>query len=151
MQKSHCVNTAEDKHWVEITLRQHRQRRRHWVEIILCQHHRRHSRRRIAKNAHSFCMSLDCRRQDQCISRIYAKLYCRTGVSFCKDAFSAATSHLETFLLEFGAPFASMSSKAFSFAPKLMNHELDKICSATLRRHVPPVVICSTIAPNAGS
>ena len=64
----------EDKHWVEITLcqhktstapqRQHRQRRRHWVEIILCQHHRRHSRRGIAKNAHSLCMSLDCRRQD---------------------------------------------------------------------------------------
>ena len=78
--RTHIVSTSKGTHWAvitlcqhrrwmhcaEITLRQHRQRRRHWVEIILCQHHRRHSRRGIAKNSHSLCMSLDCRRQDQC-------------------------------------------------------------------------------------
>ena len=68
VQKSHCVNTVEEKHWVEITLCQYRQRRSHWAEITLCQHHRRHSRRGTTKNVHCLCISLDCRRQDQCIS-----------------------------------------------------------------------------------
>ena len=49
MQKSHCVNTVEETHWVEITLCHYRQRRSHWAEITLCQHHRRHSRRGISQ------------------------------------------------------------------------------------------------------
>ena len=137
-----------------------RHRRRpntHWAEITLCQHHRRHSRRGITKNVHSLFVSLDCRRQGprhvslhQHLAMVSQgctlRLYCKTGVSPGKVAFSAVPSILENLPLEFGAAFKSMSSKVFSLAPnsRTMN-SANLLCHSGYRsrRHVPPVAICS--------
>ena len=112
-------NTVEEKHWVEITLCQYRQRRRHWAEITVCQplktrnnQERAHSVSRLTvgvKTNVPQASSTLVTMSQECTLR----LYCKTGVSSGKVAFSAVTSLLENFPLEFGAAFTSMSSKVF--------------------------------------
>ena len=164
--------------WAEIKLCQHR-RLMHWVQITLCQyrqeegtgqkslceHHRRHSRRGITKNVHSLCISLDCRRQDQSTFRLH-----QHWPRHLKDAYQGCIVKLES------RPARSHSQQSrhpwrtvhwnsglfshrclpnvFALAPiSLTMNSADLLCHSghRSRRHVPPVVICSTMAPNAGS